>query len=80
MLWLLNHAVCRNKRKNTSGDDSRAMEDFRIFNGLECKIACSSSKVCPKNSPFFASLCVCVDIVYQVKDNRCFYLKFSLYV
>ncbi|KAK6931145.1 Histone deacetylase interacting domain [Dillenia turbinata] len=38
----------RNKRKYASGDESttcQAMEGLQIGNGLECKIACSSSKV-----------------------------------
>ena len=41
---------CRNKRKYELGDElsatSQAMEGLRVMNGLECKIACSSSKVC----------------------------------
>ncbi|KAK9707311.1 hypothetical protein RND81_07G188400 [Saponaria officinalis] len=39
----------RNKRKHPSGDEisgtSEAMEGLQIVNGLECKIACTSSKV-----------------------------------
>ncbi|KAF5206479.1 Paired amphipathic helix protein sin3-like [Thalictrum thalictroides] len=39
----------RNKRKYASGDDvsvtSTAMEGVKVSNGLECKIACNSSKV-----------------------------------
>ncbi|CAI0386549.1 unnamed protein product [Linum tenue] len=35
----------RNKRRNAVGDEFQAMEGFQIFNGLECKIACNSSKV-----------------------------------
>ncbi|CAN0924109.1 Paired amphipathic helix protein Sin3-like 4 [Linum grandiflorum] len=35
----------RNKRRNAVGDEFQTMEGFQIFNGLECKIACSSSKV-----------------------------------
>ncbi|KAL9240901.1 hypothetical protein vseg_015069 [Gypsophila vaccaria] len=39
----------RNKRKYSSGDEisgtSEAMEGLQIVNGLECKIACTSSKV-----------------------------------
>ncbi|PON46541.1 Histone deacetylase interacting protein [Parasponia andersonii] len=39
----------RNKRKYASNDDfsstSQAMEGLQVTNGLECKIACSSSKV-----------------------------------
>lgn len=40
---------CRNKRKYASNDDfsstSQAMEGLQVTNGLECKIACNSSKV-----------------------------------
>ncbi|XP_042451833.1 paired amphipathic helix protein Sin3-like 3 isoform X1 [Zingiber officinale] len=39
----------RNKRKNVDGDEysatSKAMNGIRVTNGLECKIACNSSKV-----------------------------------
>ncbi|XP_061973574.1 paired amphipathic helix protein Sin3-like 4 [Populus nigra] len=35
----------RNKRRNANSDECQAMEGFRVFNGLECKIACNSSKV-----------------------------------
>ncbi|CAI0627598.1 unnamed protein product [Linum tenue] len=35
----------RNRRRNAVVDEFQAMEGFQIFNGLECKIACSSSKV-----------------------------------
>ncbi|KAI9111373.1 hypothetical protein K1719_017063 [Acacia pycnantha] len=37
----------RNKRKYACGDElsSQAMEGLQVINGLECKIACSSSKV-----------------------------------
>ncbi|XP_014501051.1 paired amphipathic helix protein Sin3-like 4 isoform X2 [Vigna radiata var. radiata] len=37
----------RNKRRYAGGDEfsSQAMEGLQIINGLECKIACSSSKV-----------------------------------
>ncbi|KAG4403131.1 hypothetical protein GLYMA_01G038250v4 [Glycine max] len=37
----------RNKRRYASNDEfsSQAMEGLQIINGLECKIACSSSKV-----------------------------------
>ncbi|KAJ6431183.1 hypothetical protein OIU84_018637 [Salix udensis] len=35
----------RNKIRNANADERLAMEGFRVFNGLECKIACSSSKV-----------------------------------
>ncbi|KAL2904207.1 Paired amphipathic helix protein Sin3-like 3 [Bienertia sinuspersici] len=39
----------RNKCRNTSGNDissaSKAMEGVEVVNGLECKIACTSSKV-----------------------------------
>ncbi|CAA6665487.1 unnamed protein product [Spirodela intermedia] len=39
----------RNKRKRINGDEDspscKAMEGIRVFNGLECKISCSSSKV-----------------------------------
>lgn len=39
----------RNKRQYTSGDElssaSEAMEGVQVVNGLECKIACNSSKV-----------------------------------
>ncbi|RYR65005.1 hypothetical protein Ahy_A03g011006 isoform A [Arachis hypogaea] len=37
----------RNKRKYVVGDEftSQAMDGVDVFNGLECKIACSSSKV-----------------------------------
>lgn len=42
--------ICRNKRKLECGDDfsgtCQAMEGLQIVNGLECKISCSSSKVC----------------------------------
>ncbi|WVZ22204.1 hypothetical protein V8G54_000748 [Vigna mungo] len=36
----------RNKRKNGSGDEfsSQSMDGLQIVNGLECKIACNSSK------------------------------------
>ncbi|KAK4715701.1 hypothetical protein R3W88_014039 [Solanum pinnatisectum] len=40
--------LTRNKRKSGVGDEtftSEAMEGLKFFNGLECKIACSSSKV-----------------------------------
>ena len=40
---------CRSKRKYAGLDEysatSKAMEDVGLFNGLECKIACNSSKV-----------------------------------
>ena len=41
---------CRSKRKFASNDDDfsatcQAMEGVQVANGLECKIACSSSKV-----------------------------------
>lgn len=40
---------CRNKRKFKSGDElfaiSLAMQGLQVVNGLECKIACNSSKV-----------------------------------
>ncbi|XP_012092008.1 paired amphipathic helix protein Sin3-like 4 isoform X2 [Jatropha curcas] len=35
----------RNKNKCWSHDECQAMEGFQVFNGLECKIACTSSKV-----------------------------------
>ncbi|CAN1816987.1 Paired amphipathic helix protein Sin3-like 4 [Linum perenne] len=35
----------RSKRRNAVSDEFQTMEGFQIFNGLECKIACSSSKV-----------------------------------
>ncbi|KAJ6313356.1 hypothetical protein OIU77_014790 [Salix suchowensis] len=35
----------RNKIRNANADERLAMEGFRVFNGLECKIACNSSKV-----------------------------------
>ncbi|KAJ8760863.1 hypothetical protein K2173_021901 [Erythroxylum novogranatense] len=35
----------RNKYKNLIGDEFQVMENFQVFNGLECKIACNSSKV-----------------------------------
>ncbi|KAJ4836782.1 hypothetical protein Tsubulata_013609 [Turnera subulata] len=35
----------RNKQKYAVADESQAMEGFQVFNGLECKIACVSSKV-----------------------------------
>ncbi|GLU03025.1 hypothetical protein SLE2022_202450 [Rubroshorea leprosula] len=39
----------RNKRRHSSGDEfnsvSQAMEGLKVVNGLECKIACNSSKV-----------------------------------
>lgn len=42
-------SACRNKRKIAGSDEftsmSRATEGLQIINGLECKIACSSSKV-----------------------------------
>lgn len=41
--------VYRNKRKYESSDDlsaiCQAMEGLKVANGLECKIACHSSKV-----------------------------------
>lgn len=47
-LLLLNY-VCRNKRKFADPDECSAicmaMEDVRMVNGLECKMACNSSKV-----------------------------------
>lgn len=40
---------CRNKRKFKCGDElfaiSQAMQGLQVVNGLECKIACNSSKV-----------------------------------
>ncbi|XP_021604424.1 paired amphipathic helix protein Sin3-like 4 isoform X3 [Manihot esculenta] len=35
----------RNKRRCVSHDECKATEGFQVFNGLECKIACNSSKV-----------------------------------
>ncbi|KAJ8773731.1 hypothetical protein K2173_006381 [Erythroxylum novogranatense] len=35
----------RNKCRHLSGDECQALENFQVFNGLECKIACNSSKV-----------------------------------
>ncbi|CAN0925731.1 Paired amphipathic helix protein Sin3-like 4 [Linum grandiflorum] len=35
----------RSKRCNGVDDELQAMDGFQIFNGLECKIACSSSKI-----------------------------------
>lgn len=44
------HAGCRNKRKCSPGDEfsaaCQALEGLKVINGLECKIACNSSKVC----------------------------------
>ena len=39
--------IFRNKRRYAGNDEfsSQAMEGLQIINGLECKIACSSSKV-----------------------------------
>jgi hypothetical protein len=43
-------AVCRNIHKDANGDElsatCQAMEGLQVVNGLECKIACNSSKVC----------------------------------
>lgn len=43
------HIICRNKRKFSACDETsvmcEAMEGFKILNGLECKIACTSYKV-----------------------------------
>jgi len=38
---------CRNKRKYAISDEysSQTLDGLQIINGLECKIACSSSKV-----------------------------------
>lgn len=38
---------CRNKRKSSCSDEfsSHVMDGLQVMNGLECKIACSSSKV-----------------------------------
>ncbi|CAN1311175.1 Paired amphipathic helix protein Sin3-like 4 [Linum perenne] len=33
------------RTKRSNGDELQAMDGFQIFNGLECKIACSSSKI-----------------------------------
>ncbi|CAI0627594.1 unnamed protein product, partial [Linum tenue] len=41
----LKRIFSRNRRRNAVVDEFQAMEGFQIFNGLECKIACSSSKV-----------------------------------
>ena len=42
--------ICRNKRQFGALDElsaiSTAMEDVQVINGLECKVACNSSKVC----------------------------------
>ncbi|KAG8654028.1 paired amphipathic helix protein Sin3-like 4 isoform X4 [Manihot esculenta] len=35
----------RNKNRCASRDECKATEGFQVFNGLECKIACNSSKV-----------------------------------
>lgn len=35
----------RNKRKSVPDDDGHALEGVKVINGLECKIACNSSKV-----------------------------------
>jgi len=39
--------IVRNKRRYAGSDEfsSQAMEGLQIINGLECKIACTSSKV-----------------------------------
>ena len=43
-------AVYRNIHKYANGDEfsttCQAMEGLQVLNGLECKIACTSSKVC----------------------------------
>ncbi|KAJ8451723.1 hypothetical protein Cgig2_018357 [Carnegiea gigantea] len=46
----------RNKRKYAGGDEiagaSPAMEGVQIVNGLECKIACTTSKDCPRTQNY----------------------------
>lgn len=41
--------ICRNKRTYADHDEYSAlgiaMEDVKVVNGLECKMACNSSKV-----------------------------------
>lgn len=47
---------CRNKRKYASSDVSttcQATEGLQVVNGLECKIACSSSKVASCEVSFY---------------------------
>ena len=48
--------VCRNIRKCVGGDElsstCRATEGLNVVNGLECKIACNSSKVYHIRSSF----------------------------
>ena len=43
--WLIKLAVFRNKHKSSVIDECQIPEGFQLFNGLECKIACNSSKV-----------------------------------
>ena len=50
LIWLINTTVYRSKIRNANADEHLAMEGFRVFNGLECKIACNSSKVTCINS------------------------------
>lgn len=46
---IIEYGVCRNVRKCAGGDElsstCRTTEGLKVVNGLECKIACSSSKV-----------------------------------
>lgn len=54
-----NAHICRNKRKYMGGDEvstCQGMEGLQVVNGLECKIACSSSKVGVKDNVCTSSI------------------------
>ena len=72
---------CRNKRKYASNDDfssnSQAMEGLQVTNGLECKIACNSSKVKPSEIflllfCFFPQQIACNFFFLLILEDCCF--------
>jgi len=64
---------CRSKRKYAGLDEylatSKAMEDIELFNGLECKIACNSSKVYTSSPWRYCYLCVFPLVASRVCDQ-----------
>lgn len=76
-------AVCRNIHKYANGDEfsttCQAMEGLQVLNGLECKIACTSSKVC--FIKFISWLCCTNDnnVVCSVKSHRILHIFWVLF-